>query len=126
MDPRPGLTPDNSHNNICRLSKIILLTICKHTNAPFQKYTKLFTFSFIYLTLQVEGGLLKPALNKKEFLEPFCDLNDTKKFDFSQISMTMPPILFWGLEMAKKGVSIALLSSAGPKFGSENAVFWPF
>ena len=42
------------------------------------------------------------------------------------VSMTMPPILFWGLEMAKKGVSIAFLSTAGPKFGSENSVFWPF
>ena len=47
------------------------------------------------LTLQ-EGGLLK-------FLAPFRDPNDPIKLDFSQISMTMPPILFRGLEMAKKG-----------------------
>ena len=40
--------------------------------------------------------------------------------------MTMPPILFWGLEMAKKGVSIAFLSLAGPKFGSKNAFFGLF
>ena len=40
--------------------------------------------------------------------------------------MTMRPILFWGLEMAKKGVSIAFLSLAGPNIGSENVVFWPF
>ena len=39
--------------------------------------------------------------------------------------MTMPPILFRGLEMAKKGVSIAFLSSAGPKFGSKNVVYSP-
>ena len=54
--------------------------------------------------------------------------NDTelKKFDFSQKPMGVPPIPFWGLEMAKKGVSIAFLSSTGPKFGSENSVFWPF
>ena len=79
MDPRPGLTPDNSHNNICRLSKIILLTICKHTNAPFQKYTKLFTFSLIYLTLQVEGGLLKPALNKNSVFGTFFMIQMTQK-----------------------------------------------
>ena len=36
--------------------------------------------------------------------------------------MTMPPILFWGLEMAKKGVSIAFLSSAGPKFGAKMTI----
>ena len=68
------------------------------------------------LTLQ-EGGAV---------LAPFCDPNVPKKFDFSQISMTMPPILFQGLEMAKKGVSMAFLLSAEPNFGSENAVLGPF
>ena len=52
-----------------------------------------------FLTLQ-EGGLLKPPLTKIACLAPFCDPNDPKKFDFSQISMTMPPILFQGLKMA--------------------------
>ena len=70
-----------------------------------------------------QGGGLRQKIG---FLAPFCDPNDPKQFYFSQISMTMPPILFWELEMAKKGVSIAFLSSAGPKFGSENSVFWPF
>ena len=46
------------------------------------------------------GGLLKPPWTKFAFLAPFCDPNDPKKFDFSKISMTMPPILFGGLKMA--------------------------
>ena len=43
--------------------------------------------------------------------------NDTelKKIDFSQKPMGVPPIPFWGLEMAKKGVSIAFLLSAVTK-----------
>ena len=59
-------------------------------------------------------------------LAPFSDPIELKKFDFSQKPMGVPPIPFWGLEMAKKGVSIAFLLSAGPKFGFENAFFWPF
>ena len=59
-------------------------------------------------------------------LTPFSDPIEPKKFDFSQKPMEVPLIPFWGLKTAKKGVSIAFLSSAGPKFGSENAVFWPF
>ena len=47
------------------------------------------------------------------------------QFDFSQISMTMPPILFWGLEMAKKGVSIAFLSSRDQNL-DQKFVFWSF
>ena len=38
----------------------------------------------------------------------------------------MPPILLRGLEIAKKGVSIAFLSLAGPKFGSKNVFFGLF
>ena len=51
-------------------------------------------------------------------MAPFCYSNDPKKFNFSQISLTMPPILFRGLQWVSK----ALLSLVGPKFGSENAV----
>ena len=46
------------------------------------------------------GGLLKPPLTKIAFLASFCDPIDPKKFDFSQISMTNPPILFWRLKIA--------------------------
>ena len=59
-------------------------------------------------------------------LAPFSDPIEPKKFDFSQKPMGMPHIPFWGLETAKKGVSIAFLSSVGPKFGSKNVFFWPF
>ena len=38
------------------------------------------------------------GVNKQMFI--CCDPNDPKKFDFSEISMTMPPILFRGLEMS--------------------------
>ena len=82
--------------------------------------------SYISINPTIRGGLLKTALKKNAFFAPFCDPNVPKKFDFSQIFMTMPPILFRGLEMAKKGVSVAFLSSAGPKFGSKNSFFWPF
>ena len=43
------------------------------------------------------GGLLIQTA----FLALFCDPIDPKKFDFSQISMTMPPILFRGIKYAK-------------------------
>ena len=58
-----------------------------------------------------------PYPNENHILAPFCDPIDPKKFDFSQISMTIPPKLIWGLKYAKKRVSIAFLSLAGPKFG---------
>ena len=41
-----------------------------------------------------------------------------KKIDFSQKPMGMPLKPFWGLETAKKGVSIAFLSSAETISGS--------
>ena len=73
-----------------------------------------------------KGWQIYPYLwTKIAFWALFCYPNDPKKILY-QISMKMPPILFWGLEMAKKGDSIAFLSSAGPKFGSEISVFWPF
>ena len=53
------------------------------------------------LTLHEAGGALKaPPKEKLRFLLQFCDPIDPKKFDFYQISMTMPRILFWGLKMA--------------------------
>ena len=66
------------------------------------------------------GALKAPPEEKLHFRHLFM-IQMTQK-----ISMTMPPILFRGLEMAKKGVSIAFLLSVGPKFGSKNVVFWPF
>ena len=81
----------------------------------------------------VEDTLIQKELNPtirggafKAFLAPFSDPNDPKKFDFSQISVTMPPILFRGLKMAYKWVSKAFLLLVGPKFGSENAFLWAF
>ena len=35
-----------------------------------------------------------PALKNIRFLAPFCDPIDPQKFEFSQIPMAMPPILF--------------------------------
>ena len=49
-------------------------------------------------------------------LAPFSDPIELKKFDFSQKPMGMPLIPFWGLETAKKGVSIAFLAAGGHKF----------
>ena len=50
-------------------------------------------------TINGGGGILKPPLNKSIIFGTFWDPNDLKKFDFSQISMTMPPILFQGLKI---------------------------
>ena len=83
------------------------------------KYSN-FLFSKNRVNPTIRGAFKAPPEQKLHFLVPFCDPYDPKKFDFSQISMTMPPIFFWGLEMAKKVVSIAFLLSAGPKFGSKN------
>ena len=46
------------------------------------------------------GGQISPPGRKIAFLVHFSDPIDPKKFDFSQIAMTMPPILFRGLKMA--------------------------
>ena len=43
---------------------------------------------------------------------------ESKKIDFSYKPMRMPIIAFWGLEMVKKGVSIAFLLLAVTKSGS--------
>ena len=75
-----------------------------------------------------ENKLLNPT-RRRGLLNIFWHLfvlQMTEKFDFSQISMTMPPILYRGLEMTKIVVSIAFLLSAKPKFGSKNVIFWPF
>ena len=42
----------------------------------------------------VGGGRFWPPSRKIAFLATFFDPIDTKKFDFSQISMSIPPILF--------------------------------
>ena len=52
-----------------------------------------------FLTLQMAGGQILPALRKIAFFAPFCNLIDPKKFDFSQIYMTMHPIHFQRLKM---------------------------
>ena len=49
-------------------------------------------------------------------LVPFSDPIEPKKFDFSQKPMGMPLIPFWGLETAKKGVSIMDRFSIGREF----------
>jgi len=46
------------------------------------------------------------------------DPKEPKLCDFSYISMTNPPIPFWGLKIAKKGVFIAFLLLAVPISGS--------
>ena len=43
---------------------------------------------------------------------------EPKKFDFSYKPIGMPPIPFWGLKTAKKGISIAFLSSVATISGS--------
>ena len=44
----------------------------------------------------------------------------TQKIDFSQMSMTMPPIPLRGLKVTQKRFSIGFLSLTEPKLGS-----WP-
>ena len=50
------------------------------------------------------GGFKSPPWGKIAFLVHFCDPIEPKKFDFSQNSMGMPLILFWGLKTAKKTI----------------------
>ena len=69
------------------------------------------------LTLQVGGGLLKPPKQKWQFQHFFGPI-EPKKFDFSYEPIGMSPISFWGLKTAKKGVSIAFLSSSETISGS--------
>ena len=51
------------------------------------------------------------------------DHKEPKLCDLSYISMASPPIPFWGLKMAKKGVSKAFLLSALPISRSWNSIF---
>ena len=67
-----------------------------------------------------------PAMKKNCVLAPFCDPIDLKKSNFSQITITKPPMLFRRVKMAKKRVSIAFLSSVGPNFEPRNVAFWHF
>ena len=54
----------------------------------------------ILLTLQ-EGGAFNARPEQKLYFWHLLVIQMTrKKVDFSQISMTMPPILFWGLKRA--------------------------
>ena len=55
-----------------------------------QQYKKIVTVQVIHLFNPTIRGAFKA--------HSFCNPNDPKKIDFSPISMTMPPILFWGLE----------------------------
>ena len=56
---------------------------------------------------------------KISFSAPFCDPIDPKGIDFSQISLTKPPMHPKGL----KRVPIEFLPPAGQKFGSGNVFF---
>ena len=49
------------------------------------------------------GGRLTPPQGKTAITTPKSNDTELKKFDFSQKHMGVPPIPFWGLEMAKKG-----------------------
>ena len=92
MSPLHYITKGQCNDNIFRNWKWIL-----HLSFT-EKITRK-VYSLVNPTIR--GGLLKPHPRTKiAFLAPFCDPNGLKKFDFSQISMTMPPILFWGLKMA--------------------------
>ena len=55
---------------------------------------------YVYIWFGFYASLLNPQMAGGAFLAPFFDPIDPKKIDFSQISMTMPPILFWVLKMA--------------------------
>ena len=69
-------------------------------------------------TLQEEWAFKSTPKQKWQF-QHFCWVNwPPKKFDFSYKPMRMPIIVFWGLEMMKKGVSIAFLLSVVTNSGS--------
>ena len=55
-----------------------------------------------------------PPYRKMAITPKNDDPKEPKLCDFSHISMTDPPIPFWGLKMVKKGVSKAFLLSAEP------------
>ena len=61
------------------------------------------------LTLQVGEGFKAHPIQNLHFWHLFVIQMTPKKFDFSYKPMRMPPILFRGLKMVKKGVSIAFL-----------------
>ena len=76
---------------------------------------KLNTFLLFLMTLfnPTGGGSFEaPPPNKNCNFSTFFGPIKPKKFDFSYKPMRMPPILFRGLKMVKKGVSIAFLLSA--------------
>ena len=70
-----------------------------------------------------QGAYSAPLRIKIAFLAPFCDPIDLKKFDFSQISMKMPPILFRSLIMA---CFYSILVFGRTKIRILKWVFWPF
>ena len=59
-----------------------------------------------------------PPYRKMAITPKNDDPKEPKLCDFSYISMTDPPKSFWGLKMAKKGVSKAFLLWAVPISGS--------
>ena len=52
----------------------------------------------------VGGGVFRPPYQKMAITPKNNDPKEPKLCDFSYISMTNPPIPFWGLKMAKNGV----------------------
>ena len=73
-----------------------------------QKLTILYE-NFVHMDTELYKLILKPPLNKSNF-STFFGLIEPRKFDFSFKPMRMPIIAIWGLEMAKKGISIAFVS----------------
>ena len=49
------------------------------------------------------GGCFPPLFQKITITPKNNDPKEPKLLDFSYISVMNPPILFWGLKMAKKG-----------------------
>ena len=82
--------------------------------------------SNLFKPTPVGGAFSAPPYRKMAITPKNNDPREPKLCYFSYISMTIPPIPFLGLKMAKKGVSRAFLLSAVPISGSENSVFQPF
>ena len=72
----------------------------------------------------MRGGFKSPPWGKIAFLVHFCDPIDPKKFDFSQISMTMPPIIFFWSQNGLKTGFYSISVDSGTKIPIWKCVFW--
>ena len=99
------------HNNIYNVLTLIVSVLTLWKNEKVKTFP---IISFLYVmglnpTPVQGGGCFLPPYQKFAITPKNNVLEEPKLCDFSYISMTNPSIPFWGLNMARKGVSIAFL-----------------